>query len=304
MAASAVVRPVEAEETPRIIDFLRRGFVPHLTAAALRGLFDYQWEGAAQKPNRGFALWASNGDVCGFIGAIYARRLLAGQAVMTCNLSTWYVVPEFRAASMKLLYAVLSQKEYSILNFTPSPGVRRIMEGLGFETMDTAKLVYLPWRYPRQMLSRGAALVDDPEAIQLRLPTEERQLLRDHLPYRLRHYLIEDGNDFSYLVLKRRVFPGHAAFGRVPIKKAKLMWYPCMEVLHLHNPALAVKHWGALVCSIIRRERVLGFVLAERFLAENAPPCNRFDHRNYVLTRTKLPTTIDTLYSELAVLPI
>src|SRR6266849_5026263 len=107
------VGPVEVQEVPRVIDFLRNGFVPHLAPEALRGLFEYRWTGLQDKPNLGFALKSGN-RIVGFLGAIYAVRPLAGQTVKVCNLSTWYVEPEFRWASMKLLYGVMSQKEYVI----------------------------------------------------------------------------------------------------------------------------------------------------------------------------------------------
>src|SRR5271167_4848471 len=142
------VEPVEAREVSGVIDFLRKGFVPHLAPEVLRGLFEYRWLTETQdKPNLGFVLRSGN-RIVGFLGAIYAVRLLAGQTVKVCNLSTWYVEQEFRWASMKLLYAVLSQKEYIITNFTASPGVRRVMEALGFKTIDHQKFAYLPWHFP------------------------------------------------------------------------------------------------------------------------------------------------------------
>lgn len=302
-ASSAIVRPVAGDEIARVIDFLRKGFVPHLTPDALRLLFEYRWSGMSEKPSLGFALWSGN-EIVGFLGAIYAERPLAGGIIKTCNLSTWYVQPEFRWASMKLLYAVLAQKAYTIINLTPSPGVRRIMELLGFEAIDRRKFVYLPWHFRRELFRSGPDVVTDAEAVAHVVEDDERCLLRDHLPYGLRHYVLRKGADYSYLVLKRRSFPGEAAFGRIPIQKVRLKWYPCMEVLYLGNPRLARDQWGSLVATILRRERVLGVVVAERFLGANAPAGACFDHRNYLLARSPLKGTIDSLYSELAVLPI
>ena len=81
------------------------------------------------------------------------------------------------------------------------------------------------------------------------------------------------------------------------------MWYPCMEVLYLSNPDLAKSDWARLVASIIRRERVLALVAAERFLGVDPPAGAALDHRNYLLARAPLHATIDSLYSEFAVLP-
>ena len=81
------------------------------------------------------------------------------------------------------------------------------------------------------------------------------------------------------------------------------MWYPCMEVLYLRNLPLAVRHWGSLVATILRREHVLALVSPERLLGPNPPSGARLDHRNYLLARTTFSAVVDGLYSELAVLP-
>jgi hypothetical protein len=132
---------------------------------------------------------------------------------------------------------------------------------------------------------------------------DDRQFLRDHVAHHLQHYVLRESGDYSYLILKRRSFPGEVAFNRIPIRKVRLMWYPCMEVLYLRNMQLAVRHWGSLVATILRREHVLAVVSPERFLGPDPPAGARLDHRNYLLARTTLNAAIDGLYSELAVLP-
>jgi hypothetical protein len=303
LAASPVtVRPVEEHEVSRVIDFLRSGFVRNRAPEALRPLFEYRWAGIVDKPNRGFALWSGN-EIVGFLGAVYAERPLAGRIVKTCNLSTWYVLPELRRAAMKLLYAAIAQKQYAITNLTPSPGVGVVMEAIGFQVIDKCKLVYLPWHFGWKIARPGPEVLTDFRQIGSVLEGEEAELWRDHLPCPVKHYVLRDGGEYSYLVLKRRLVPGEVAFSRIPVRKVRLMWYPCMEVLHLGNAGLAVRNWGRLVCTILRRERVLAVVAAERFLGRSAPAGARLDHRNYLLARSPLNATIDSLYSELAVLP-
>jgi hypothetical protein len=204
---------------------------------------------------------------------------------------------------MKLLYAVMAQKEYAITNLTPSPGVRVVMEAIGFQPIDKCKLVYLPWHFGWKIVRPGPEVLTDLREIGSVLEGEEMELWRDHLPCPVKHYVLRDGDEYSYLVLKRRSFPGEVAFSRIPVRKVRLMWYPCMEVLHLGNPGLALRNWGGLVSTILRRERVLAVVAAERFLGGSAPAGAWLDHRNYLLARAPLNATVDSLYSELAVLP-
>jgi hypothetical protein len=301
--AQVRVDPVEAQDVSSVIDFLRKGFVPHLASEILRGLFEYHWMTEAEdKPNLGFALRSGN-RIVGFIGAIYAVRQLAGRTVKVCNLSSWYVEPRFRWASMKLLYTVLAQKEYIFTNFTASPTVGRIMEALGFKTIDRQKLVYLPWHISRAMFGRHRCdVVADLNQIADILQGDERQFFEDHLQYRVKHYVVGNADRYSYIVLKRRSFPGEVAFGSIPIQRVRLMWYPCMEVLYLGNRELAIEKWPSLVATVIRREKVLAVVAAERFFGDRAPAGVRLDHRNYLLARAPLDSTVDSLYSEWVVM--
>lgn len=297
------VEPVEAQDVSSVIDFLRKEFVPHLGSEVLRGLFEYRWMTEAEdKPNLGFALRSGN-RIVGFIGAIYAVRQLVGQTVKMCNLSSWYVEPRFRWASMKLLYTVLSQKEYIFTNFTASPAVGRIMEALGFKTIDRQKLVYLPWHLSMATLGRrGCDVVSNVNDIADILQGDERRFFEDHLRYRVKHYVLGSADRYSYIVFKRRSFPGKAAFGGIPIQRVRMMWYPCMEVLYLGNRELAIEKWASLVATVIRRERVLAVVAAERFFGDQAPGGARLEHRNYLLTRAPLHSTVDSLYSEWVVM--
>src|ERR1035441_5007246 len=304
-ALQVQVRPVERGEVPEVIEFLRGGFqnLARRSPNDLRPLFEYRWSNVSEKPSLGFALWSGQ-EIVGFLGVVYAERPLAGRLVKTCNLSTWYVRQDFRGSAMKLLSAALAEREYSVTNLTASPEVRRIMEALRFQTIDQCKWVYLLWRYWRTMLRPGPEVMSSPEQIAEVLQGDDRQLLRDHLPYRLKHYLLRSGSDYSYLVLKRRRFPGEVAFNRIPLKKVRLLWYPCMEVLHLGNLQLALRHWEHLMGTILRRERVLAVVVAERFLGATPPAGIRMEHRNYLLAREPLNATIDSLYSELAIYPL
>ncbi len=298
------VRPARECEVDQIICFLRREFVPHLMPEKLRGLFDYRWTEEQDKPNLGFVM-VSGAEIVGFLGAVYATRRLANCIVKTCNLSTWYVRPDYRHGGMKLLYAVLELKDYSITNFTASPRVRKVMESLGFHTIDRVKRVFLPWHVSKSLLSRVDGLTSDPSEIAQYLGCADALYLNDHLRYRIIHYFFRDEAECCYIILKRRMFPGPAAFGWIPVEKIRRMWYPCAEVLYISNPLLAVDHWNGVVASVIRREGVLGVVAPER-LFNGHPPYggSGFEHYNYLLQRQTVSATVDSLYSEYTVLPI
>jgi acetoacetyl-CoA synthetase len=302
-ALQVQVRPVERSEVPQVIEFLRGGFqnLAHRSTDDLRRLFEYRWPNVPEKPYLGFALWSGDA-VVGYLGAIYAERSLGDAVVKVANFGVWYVDPDFRTSSIRLMTSMLSDKNYSFLALTASPTVGKVLEAFGCKIIDYGKRVYLPWHVRRDLCRFSPKFITDTRQIAEVVGAEDQQFLKDHLQCELKHYVFQVGDEYTYFILKRRTFPGVAAFPKFPVRKVRLMWYPCMEVLHLRNPNLAIANWGPQVATILRRERVLGLVVAERILGPDPPVGARLEHRNYLLARTPLKATVDSLYSELALL--
>ena len=98
--------------------------------------------------------------------------------------------------------------------------------------------------------------------------------------------------------------PGNLAFPRFPVKKVRDLWYPAMEVLHVTNPIVAGHYWPEIVGTVIWRERVLGVYAGDHFLGDGAPVGVRWNRTSYVFAREAAAEEVDSLYSELVVLPI
>jgi hypothetical protein len=177
------------------------------------------------------------------------------------------------------------------------------MEVLRFQVIDRLKRVYLPWNLPRKTANQ-VDIITTPEQMSIILEEGDARVLADHLAYPLRHYVIAAHNEYSYIVMKRCLFPGVVAFGWVPWKKLQLVWHSGVEVLYLTNPQLAARVWGTFLRKVFRRERVLGVVAAERFLQADFAPGAQFEHRSYLLARGPVEEMIDSLYSELVLLPV
>ena len=297
------VRPVTLSEVPQVIDFLRAEFVSHIPVNKLMGLFNYSWRSGGEKPTFGFAIWSGE-RVVGFLGCIYAIRRLKGRTVRTCNACNWYVQEPFRSASILLLYAALAQKDYWIVILTPSPRVANILEKLGFRALDRFRWAYLPWSFPGTLFRKAPNIISAPDSVRRVLDSEDQRVFDDHREFRLKHYVAELGKEYAYIVLKRRSMPGNLAFPGFPVKKVRDLWYPAMEVLHVTNPIVARHYWAEIVGAVIWRERVLGVYAGDHFLGEGAPVGIRWNRASYVFAKEAGAEEIDSLYSELVVLPI
>ena len=79
-----------------------------LTINLWRAVFNKQW--TTNKHNNGFLL-KDNGVIVGVQCAIYSVQEVHGLTREFCNISTWFVLPEYRNYSLKLMFSILKQKE-------------------------------------------------------------------------------------------------------------------------------------------------------------------------------------------------
>ena len=159
--------------------------------------------------------------------------------------------------------------------------------------------------FPGALLRTAPNVVCTPDGVRRALNGEDQRIFDDHREFRLKHYVAQLGGEYTYIVFKRRSIPGNLAFPRSPVRKIRDLWYPAMEVLHVTNPIVAGRCWPEIVGAVIRREHVLGVYAGDQFLGESAPVGVRWNRTSYVLAREEAGRDeIDSLYSELVVLPI
>ena len=65
------------------------------------------------------------------MGGIYSERGVGEGKARFCNLSAWYVAPQFRKSSLSLLMAMLAQRNYTFTNLTPSETAAQVMKACG-----------------------------------------------------------------------------------------------------------------------------------------------------------------------------
>src|SRR5215475_174076 len=119
--------PITDADVAAVADFLHLNYKDWIPWAQSR--LAGPWK--VEAPNHGFVLREGQ-RIVGALTAFYSERLVAGRMERFCDLGTWYVLPEFRLHSIRLVKALLAQDDYHFTALTPSHKVVSIYTRLGF----------------------------------------------------------------------------------------------------------------------------------------------------------------------------
>jgi hypothetical protein len=131
-AATPRFREIEESDVDAIADLLTRGFVHRSREYWMLGL---RRQGARSLPEgapRYGYLMESGGKPVGCLLLIYSTKMIDGLSTTCCNVSSWYVDPQFR--NYAALFASMTQKRKDVtyFNVTPAAPTWPILEAQGF----------------------------------------------------------------------------------------------------------------------------------------------------------------------------
>jgi acetoacetyl-CoA synthetase len=297
---SVHVRPVEARDKERICVLLHQAGIEEETFDVIkpetwRRLFDYSW--LLDKPDLGFVLVDGN-EIVGFLGTIYANREINGKEGLICNLSSWYVRPQYRGWGAALLRAALRDESVTYTCLTPNLLSQHVFEMLGFLELSNSLLILPPFLHVETLRHWRPQISFDSKTVRAALDDRQRCLFDDHVPYDCLQLVVQEGLEHAYIVVKRRVMP-------VP-KLARLLpagaRMPYSEILHCSNPRLFARHLERVKLAILWRQGT-ALLLAETRLF--SPRLRGATIREHTYYRSPLGAgKLDKLYSELVLLPI
>lgn len=143
-----------------------------------------------------------NGVCIGSLLTIYAIRVLDGHKITVCNLSTWYVDPEHRQHSMRLLLAALQDaRGIPVTVLTPSGVATQIYQALRFRVADSERLGIPLNDHPSDAALR---VETNPDSVFLALSPQDKQVFNDHRGFNLQHCRIEGEGNSCYFVYGTR----------------------------------------------------------------------------------------------------
>lgn len=240
----------------------------------------------AETPNHGFMLREEQ-RIVGALTAFYSARLIAGRTERFCDLGTWFVLPEFRFHSIRLMQAILAQDGYHFTALTPSYKVVSIQTRLGFRPLDTsaALIPNLPWPKPMGRTTVSA----DPRVIESTLAGTELELYHDHAhALAARHIVLRHGADSCYVMYRGMRIKG----------------VPIAVIVHVSDPRLFRSAIFSLTHHLLVNHRLLATMAELRIIRRRPPLSFKVTSWPKMYRSASLePDQIDDLYSEFLCVP-
>lgn len=196
MTPSVRLTKVDPGMFEEIYRSLLRDMDPERPREEWRRIFEPGW--SREEGHCGYALRAEEGIV-GFLGLIFARREVDGTSERLCNVTTWVVREEYRAAGSWLLFPLREMDDYTITNLTPDPATFAAFSRFGFEVLETHLRTFLPPVLPGFGRRRRGRVLLDPREVAAHLERPELTLFRDHRRC-ARHALLVDDEGYCYCI--------------------------------------------------------------------------------------------------------
>lgn len=201
-------RPIREADWEGVVDCLCRGFperdrsywIQALTRLSLR-------PAVAEFQQYGFALEKA-GRIVGVVLTLYTRYRRQEGDEIRCNLSSWSVDAEFRPYAIKLITAVLKQKDVTYTNVSPAPATLKHNLALGFRLFSSGQFAFLPAFSSVQRSCRVLEARSDLAEMAM-LSDSERYILSEHAALGcLSLICICDGAAFPFVLMPRRTLRG------------------------------------------------------------------------------------------------
>ncbi len=125
-----------------------------------------------------------------------------------CNLSSWYVEPDYRAYAPLLTSSLMRQRNLTLTNISPALHTRGLIESQGFSRYTDGQFFSLP---ALSKLRGGAVAhrLESSKGSELAKGLPEIQLLRDHAAYGCLCFICSGpAGDSPFVLTKRRIGNG------------------------------------------------------------------------------------------------
>lgn len=173
-SARVDLAPITTDDLQRVGEFLSVHLDGSLTPAQWARSLRPTWH--TDHPDHGFLLVA-DGLVVGVYAALYSETGGPDRDRPVCNLAAWCVLEDYRRHSLRLVRAMLAQRDRELTDLSPSGTVVPLNERLGFRHLDTSGALAVNLPLPSR---RGTRLVTDPAGIEATLTGSDLAAYRDH----------------------------------------------------------------------------------------------------------------------------
>jgi hypothetical protein len=231
-------RPIETADVPDDVNILARGYERDRKPAFWDRMLSRL---AAHSVPPGFPqygqLLEANGRIVGALLQIYSEPPAHGAPGVRCNVSSWYVDPDFRSYATLLVSHAIRHKNVTYLNISPAPHTRQIALAQGYQRYSDGVFLALPALSRSQPDIIGARIVDAGAVPDVAFDPMERDLLLEHAGY---------GCISFWCVTPERAHP--FVFRRRRIKR----FLPCAQLIYCPDIDELVRHAGLIGRHLLR----------------------------------------------------
>ncbi|WP_336488723.1 GNAT family N-acetyltransferase [Methylobacterium nigriterrae] len=199
-------RRIAGDDRAALVDLLARGFPAHdhVRWSAAFARIEAHARAQGREP-LGFVLVA-DGALVGVVLTIFGP---GPDGSVRCNLSSWYVDPDYRGYAPLLVAAAIRDRSVTYINVSSEAHTRPIIEAQGFSRYANGTLIAVPLASrPR----RGIRVVTGAVPDGIVAEASEREIVRSHAALGcLTAWVIADGRAHPLVFLRRRVLRGRVA---------------------------------------------------------------------------------------------
>jgi hypothetical protein len=217
-------RQIGPADLDAVADLLTAGF-PRRNRNYWVGALRYLKEHAISEvfPRYGHVL--SLGDrIVGVVLLIFTGGINGDAASVRCNVSSWYVIPEFRALAPLLIHRALRHKQVTFINTSPADNTVATIEAQGFQRFCDGVFAATPALTTRAWTGKVIRLADTVRPRDY-LSDFEVTLLQDHAAQGCLSLILQQ-NGNSYPFIFRRRFVGQSA---------RYVGMPCAQLIYGRN---------------------------------------------------------------------
>jgi hypothetical protein len=201
-------REITLSDIKRIIDLLTKGFTPARKredwAHAMRTLVEHPTPSGV--PRYGYLL-ECGGVPVGVLLLIFSSLIVGGAPRLRCNVSSWYVEPEFRGYAALLASYAVRYRDVTYSNISASPHTWPILQAQGYTRFSSGLYAAIP----ALRLSSPPCRIDPVGSMNRRetdLQSFEIDLLLSHARYGCISLICRSGRSWHPFIFRRRLMLG------------------------------------------------------------------------------------------------
>ena len=193
-------REIETSDTPPVIDLLTKGFNGERRRDYWINVLRILSEHATPPglPKYGYLLESASVPV-GVLLTIFSAVLVGDAMKLRCNLSSWYVEPEFRSYASLLASRASRHECVTYSNLSPAPHTWSILQSQRFKIFANGLFIAVPVLADSVPGARLQSVTCG-TLTDMALPSSEIQLLLDHANYGCLSLICKlDGHSFPFV---------------------------------------------------------------------------------------------------------